>query len=327
MLQHMEKTMEDTKRVLILGGTGFIGINLTMKLLRDSEYKITVYGRNYEKYPKELYDNKRVTKIKGDFGEEDGFDEIVKGHDIVYHLVSTTVPTTSNKNVAKEITDNIERTSVLLESCVKYGVKRFIFISSGGTVYGIANAEKRKEEMQTNPINSYGLQKLAIEKLLYLYSYMHGLDYRIIRLANPYGPYQKVNGIQGVISTFIYKALCNEELTVYGDGSVVRDYIYIDDAIQAIVNIAESNTTEKLYNVGSGEGLSLSDIIAAIQRVLQIEIRVRYVPGRSVDVPINVLDIEKYERDFGRMQKIGIMDGIQYTAEFLMEHLQKENKG
>lgn len=92
--------------------------------------------------------------------------------------------------------------------------------------------------METWPINSYGVQKLMNEKLLYLYHYMYGLDYRIIRLANPYGPYQKSDGVQGVVAAFIYKALKGEPICVYGDGSVIRDYIYIDDAVRAMINIA-----------------------------------------------------------------------------------------
>ena len=124
--------------------------------------------------------------------------------------------------------------------CIRCGVKKVVFVSSGGTVYGKEVDCPLKEKTATNPISSYGVQKITIEKLLYLYRYMYGLDYRIIRLANPYGPYQRPNGVLGAVTTFTYKALKGDEITVYGDGSVVRDFIYIDDAIRAIMKIVNS---------------------------------------------------------------------------------------
>ena len=221
--------MGKAKRILILGGTGFVGINLTYQLLADPNNFITVFGRHLEKYPQELMNHKRISIIQGHYGIGYDFDGLTQGQEMVFHLISTTVPATSNKNISKEIIDNIESTSYLLESCVKNNVQRIIFASSGGTVYGITENIRIHENMPTNPITSYGMQKLSIEKLLYLYFCIHELDYRIIRLANPYGPYQKVSGVQGVVAAFLYKILNGEEITVYGDGSVVRDYIYIDE--------------------------------------------------------------------------------------------------
>ena len=120
-------------------------------------------------------------------------------------------------------------------------MKKIIFISSGGTIYGEGKCPL-SEEAPTNPITTYGIQKLTIEKIIYLYSYIHGIDYRIVRMANPYGPYQRPNGKLGAVTTFTYKALKNEMIEIYGDGTNVRDYIYIDDAIAAIINVAMKDT-------------------------------------------------------------------------------------
>lgn len=309
------------KKILILGGTGFIGINLTLYFLKNSEYEITIFGRNLNNYPLDLQEDSRIKVIKGEFGSKCDFDSLVKGKDIIFHLISTTVPTTSNKNIAKEIAENIESTSILLEACVKYKVKKIVFLSSGGTVYGITDNKKISEDMQTNPITSYGLQKLSIEKLLYLYSYIGELDYRIIRLANPYGPYQKVNGSQGVIATFIYNMLCNKELLVYGDGSIIRDYLYVNDAICAIINIFRDDAKEKIYNVGSGMGLNINEIIVKIQQILGIEVNVRYIENRKVDVPVNILDISRYEKEFGKVNLTSFQDGVLKTAAFIKQHI------
>lgn len=307
------------KKVLILGGTGFIGINLTRYFLQNPEYKITIFGRNRNRYLLNLKEDSRIEVIEGEFGSNCDFDRLVKGKDIIFHLISTTVPTTSNRNIAKEIAENIESTSILLEACVKYQIKKVVFLSSGGTVYGITENRKISEDMQTNPITSYGLQKLSIEKLLYLYSYMGGLDYRIIRLANPYGPFQKVNGVQGVIATFIYNILHGKELMVYGDGSIIRDYLYIDDVISAIVNIFSDNAKEKIYNVGSGIGRSINEIIIKVQQILGMEAKVRYVENRKVDVPVNILDVSKYENEFGQVNLTSFQDGILKTAAFIKQ--------
>ena len=179
------------------------------------------------------------------------------------------------------------------------------------------------EECNTNPISSYGVQKLTIEKLLYLYHYLHGLDYRVIRLANPYGPFQRPNGVLGAITTFTYKALIKEPITVYGDGNVVRDFIYIDDAIEAIVKIASTDTKHKIFNLGSGKGVSINDVIKNIKEALDIEITVNYIDGRKVDVPINYLDMKRYNECFESIELTSLHAGIQKTSEYLREHYMK----
>ena len=240
------------------------------------------------------------------------------GQDVVYHLISTTVPTTSNQQIPQEISDNVELTSRLLESCVRCGVKKVVYLSSGGTVYGMNQVCPLREGMETNPINSYGVQKVMNEKLLYLYQYLYGLDYRIIRLSNPFGPYQRPNGILGAVTTFTYKALKGEEIVVYGDGSVVRDYIYIEDAVKAILNIADDEGEDRLYNVGSGMGTSLCQLLKIIEDTLGLTLKIRYVPGRAVDVPVNYLDISRYEMKFGRFDVLSLPEGIRRTADFMM---------
>ena len=205
----------------------------------------------------------------------------------------------------------------LFEACVKCGVKKVVFISSGGTVYGKEADCPLTEDTPTNPISSYGVQKITIEKLLYLYNYMYGLDYRVIRLANPYGPYQRPNGILGAVTTFTYKALKNETITVYGDGSVVRDFIYIDDAIRAIMKIVNGDTKHHTFNLGCGYGTSIKQLLGTIELALGIKLDIIYVEGRKVDVPVNYLDINRYEKYYGALNPITLADGIKRTAEFM----------
>ena len=150
---------------------------------------------------------------------------------------------------------------------------------------------------------------------------MYGLDYRIIRLANPYGPYQRPNGVLGAVTTFTYKALKGEELQVYGDGSVVRDFIYIDDAIRGILNIVEGENKHHTFNLGCGYGTSIKEVVETIRKVVDVETEVVYKEGRAVDVPINYLDISRYEKYYGKLNPIGLEEGIKRTAEFMKREL------
>ena len=239
---------------------------------------------------------------------------------MIYHLASTTIPGTSNQHIPEELDSNVTVTARLFDACVKQKVKKVIFISSGGTVYGKKGKCPIEENMVTYPISSYGIQKLAIEKMLYLYRYQFGLDYRIIRLANPYGPYQRPNGRLGVVTTFIYKAMTDGRLEVYGDGTVVRDFIYIDDAVKGIINIADGDCEYRVFNLGSGKGTSVNQVIDSIKKIVRDDICVEYESSRSGDVPENYLDISRYEKYYGKLDPMSLEEGIKRTMDFLKEY-------
>ena len=306
--------------IILLSAAGFIGTNLTIQLAKNKENNITLVDRSCS-YFKSIEDKKlpNVCFKESDFTLDTDFDLLVEGQNVVYHLISTTVPTTSNQHVPDELMANVVMSSKLLESCVKNKVSKVVFISSGGTVYGNESTCPLKENASTYPISSYGIQKITIEKLLYLYYYMYGLDYRVVRLANPYGPYQRPNGVLGAVTTFTYKALMDEAISVYGDGSVVRDFIYIDDAVRAIINITKGENTHRTFNLSCGYGTSIKSVIDTIQETLKINLKTQYLPGRTVDVPVNYLDISRYEDAYGKLNPISLSDGINKTAEFIRQ--------
>ena len=303
---------------ILLGGAGFIGINLVLSLAKDPLNRITVVDRSKTYFV--TLENLKIQNlrlIQSDLSMNTDYECLVRGQDVVYHLISTTVPTTSNQAIAEELKGNVVLSANLFEACVHQGVKKVVFISSGGTVYGKAVKCPLNEQTPTNPITSYGVQKVTIEKLLYLYNYMYGLDYRIIRLANPYGPYQRPNGVLGAVTTFTYKALRGEEIVVYGDGSVIRDFIYIDDAVRGIQKIVNGVDRYHIFNLGCGYGTSIKQVLETIQDVLGIEIKIRYVEARKVDVPMNYLDIKRFERAYGPLDPITLKEGIKKTEEFM----------
>ena len=311
-------------RYLILGAAGFIGTNLSLALAKNENNYITLVDSKREYFSAINGMNLQNVSIHEEKIDENAdFEKMLQGQEIVYHLFSTTVPSTSNQHIVKELSANVIVTANLLEACVKCGVQKIIFISSGGTVYGKEQECPLREETPTIPISSYGVQQVTIEKLLYLYQYMYGLDYRIVRLANPYGPYQRPNGVLGAVTTFTYKAIKREKIIVYGNGSVVRDFIYIDDAIRAILNIETEAARHKTYNLGSGKGLSIKQLLYEIEQVFGTTLDIEYREGRRVDVPVNYLDISRYEDDFGTLSPIAIKEGIRKTAAFLENELKR----
>ena len=315
----------EEKKTLILGAAGFIGTNLSRRLLEKGK-RLLLFDRpgvSFAPFLQRAQEDKAAQILSGSFSslaKEKTEEEIralrLSEAEAVYHLISTTCPSNSNRDVAGEMEENLIATIRFLDACAKAGVKKVVFLSSGGTVYGREHTGICREEEEAFPITSYGVQKLAIEKILYLYREMYGLDYRIVRLSNPYGPWQRPNGVQGAVTTFTYRALTGTPIEVYGDGSVVRDYIYIDDAVRGILNIAEGQGRSRLYNLGCGEGNTLLDVIEAIEEVLGKKPEVRFLPGRPVDVPVNVLDVSRYEADFGPLSPLPLAEGIRRLAEF-----------
>lgn len=307
--------------IIIFGAAGFIGTNLILEMLKEENLFLTLVDVQKEYFTNsEILASDKVKIVESNISVDTDFLTLIEGQDIVYHLVSTTVPTTSNQHIAQELEANVVMTAKMLDACVKCKVDKVIFLSSGGTVYGKDLVCPLREEMPTFPVSSYGIQKISIEKLLYLYNYMYGLDYRVIRLSNPYGPFQKPNGVLGAVTTFTYKALKKEDIMVYGDGSVVRDFIYIDDAVRGILNISQGVTEFSTFNLGAGYGTSIKQVLHTIQEVLGVQIKVIYQPGRQVDVPINYLDISRYEKTFGKLHPISLQYGVLKLANFMKKN-------
>lgn len=301
---------------LVLGGAGFLGSHLTNRLLREPNNIVTVFERPQANFSNIETSSSRLRIVRGSFSTDCDFSELLKGQDVVYHLVSTTVPSTSNVRLTEEIRDNVIPTIKLLEACVKQHVKKIVFLSSGGTVYGGKKNVPLKEEDEQMPICSYGIQKLMIEKYIHLYFYLHGLDYRIVRLANPYGPFQNPQGKVGAVTTFLWKIMHDESITFFGDGSVIRDFIYVDDAMDGILAIVNQESDQRIFNLGSGEGCSLNDIIRTAETILQKKAIIQYEPKRETDVAYNVLDIQRYIEATGKKPEISLFEGMSKLASY-----------
>lgn len=303
-------------KALIIGGNGFIGNNLSDALLAAG-HKVTSFDRYPSRYREP---NPNVSYIYGDFANHGEVQEAVRGMDWIFHLAYTTLPATSNDDPQFDVRSNIIDTLQLLESCKDSGVKKIIFISSGGTVYGVPQSLPLNEEHPTEPICSYGITKLTIEKYLGLYHKIWNLDYVVARLSNPYGELQNPQAKQGAMAVFMGNVLQGKAINIWGDGEVVRDYLYIADAANALVQSAEYCPAEgdpRVFNVGFGRGHSLNELVAAIKQVADVPVEVMYHPARSADVPANVLDIKRAETYLSWKPKVELEVGVKKTWDWL----------
>ena len=220
-------------KCLILGGGGFLGSHLSDALLAQG-HAVRIFDRPNLVRFRSFQTDEAMEWFEGDFINREHVAAVVSGCEVIYHLVSTTLPRSSNENPAYDVETNVVGTLHLLEVAQKNNIRKVIFVSSGGTVYGIPQEVPIKESHPTEPICSYGIGKLAIEKYLNLFHLLHGMDYCVLRLANPFGERQRIAAEQGAVTVFLDKALRNEEIAIWGDGSVVRDYFYVGDAVSAM---------------------------------------------------------------------------------------------
>jgi UDP-glucose 4-epimerase len=173
------------------------------------------------------------------------------------------------------------------------------------------------EENQTNPICSYGICKLTIEKYLKLFKQLHNLDCVIIRPSNPFGSRQNPFGIQGVISVFLGKILRNEPIQIWGSGEVVRDFIYVEDLVDALYRAINYNKTAHVFNIGSGKGHSLNNLLAIMRNVTGRDFSVTYASSRTYDVPEIYLDITKATKELNWVPRTSLEQGIKHTWDFV----------
>jgi UDP-glucose 4-epimerase len=306
-------------RVLVLGGGGFIGSNLCESLL-ENDHQVRILERPNLQMLWSLETFEKIEVFPGDLTNTEEVGIALRGQDTVYHLVSTTLPKSSNDNPVYDVQSNVVGTINFLEIARKAGVRQVIFVSSGGTVYGIPQQLPIPETHPTDPICSYGITKLTIEKYLALFSQLHGLRYTVLRISNPYGRYQRTDSGQGAISVFLNRAMLGQPIEIWGDGSVVRDYIHISDVTSAMVSFLSYNGGETIFNLGSGMGHSLNQIVEAIGKATGRNVEVIFYPARSFDVPANVLDISRIKAALAWRPRVPLGDGIARTIDWLTQH-------
>lgn len=301
-------------RILVLGGSGFIGSHIVDALL-VSGHHVKVLGRTL-KYAHSQYPN-LVEYIQADFGDSLAVFEALTDVDIVIHLVSSTVPSSSNLDPVADIQSNLINSVKLFHAMHEMNVKRIIYFSSGGTVYGNPTQTPIPESHPTHPISSYGITKLAIENHLFMQQELYGLQPTVFRLSNPYGPRQGHLGSQGVIGTFLKQIMDGKVIKIWGDGSVIRDYIYISDAVSACMKTIDSDLTGT-FNIGSSCGHSLLDIVKEIEICTNRKAEIVFEKRRGFDVKEVVLDTTFAQEILNWSPEYTLQKGIKLHYEWLI---------
>lgn len=253
--------------------------------------------------------------MQGDFLKRSDIENAVRGQERVFHFLSTTTPVTAENDPSLDVRTNIASSIDLFDACVAAGVTKVHFASTGGAIYGDQPLATLTEEVLPQPVSPYAIGKLAIEGYLRYFERKFGLRSVSYRISNPYGPRQHPARNQGVIPIFLGRLIEGRELTVYGDGSTVRDYIYVDDAVQMIGQVADSEAGYSVYNIGAGVGTSVAELLAMVERATGIEPAKETLPEPATFVHRSVLDITRYKTEFGTPRILGLEEGIRRTWE------------
>jgi UDP-glucose 4-epimerase len=291
-------------------GAGFIGRHLIRAFL-SLGYKVQVLDRNA--CPTEFITT--VHWLVGDFHDRAALTHILSGAALAYHLVSSTVPGDLNLDVAREIHDNVVGSLHFSDVCLKVGVTRMVFASSA-SVYGLQTHFPISESAATNPISAHGVHKLAVEKFLLIAKREHGLESRILRLANPYGPGQSLQGRQGFIAIAIGCLLNRQVLTLRDAGAMVRDFIYVTDLANAMLNAGLRDDLPAVINLGSGLGHSLREVVDTFKELSSEAFSVIDAPARVVDIPLSVMDISLAREVLNFSPETSLRDGITKTLRY-----------
>lgn len=306
-------------RCCVIGGAGFIGSHLVKELLATGR-TVRVAGR---RDPSQIHLPKEVEYFQGDIRNRDFLEKILKNVNEVVDLAYSSVPKTSYENPILDINDNLPGSVGLLDIASNLDIKKLVFVSSGGTVYGEPQYLPLDENHPTNPISPYGITKLALEKYAQMYYKLKKLPVVCVRPSNPFGEGQKAFIGQGFIATGIASVLAGQELKIFGERGTIRDYIYIADLARATVAALDFGLPGNCYNAGSGHGLSNLDVIeqiAAVSKKYDLTPIVSHLPPRLFDVSANVLDSKKLIDISGWSPQVNFSEGIERTWDWFYKN-------
>ena len=304
--------MATTEVIGVFGANGFIGRHLVRRL-SELGLRTIAFGREF---PADFFNvvGSHVETRRIDLTDELETHVTLQGVTQVVQLINTSNPAMGNKRIIPDVMLNVVPQVSFIESCIMAGVKNFVFISSGGTVYGIPQQKPIPETHPTEPLNSYGLCKLMVEHYLTMLSRGTDLGYTIFRVSNPFGPGQMSYKGQGLVPAVLHRFAAGAPVTIFGDGMSERDYIYIEDVIDAIVTCLGREPLGEVVNIGSGHGRTVLEVIEAIEMVVRRKVDRVYTEARATDTPSNVLDVSKAKALLNWVPRTDFHDAIRLTV-------------
>lgn len=308
-------------KVAVAGASGFIGQSVVLALTAAG-HQVRALARTR---PADLPDHGNVEWHLGDLSEPEFSLFAFEGQNAVIHVVGGQTPAQSNVDILQDMRRGTELTIRLLDAARRNGVGRFIFASSGGAIYGVPECAPVAEGASTRPISAYGVSKLASEKYLDLFEYLFGMKCYSLRVSNPYGVGQYPLRDQGVIAHFASRALLGTTIKIFGDGNSVRDFIYISDVASAFLATLEYQGNHRVFNIGSGHGTSVNQIVDMLDNELGVAIAREYEDMRKADVSINFLDVARANSELHWEPQVDIASGLSKTMEWMRNSQESGN--
>lgn len=303
------------KKILVSGGAGFIGSNLVDALI-DEGYEVAVIDNLATGNRENL--NPKAKFFEADISSAEATDKVFKefAPEAVFHLAAQVSVRKSVEDPSKDVKTNVIGTVNLLKACQKYDVKKFIFSSTGGALYGDDAPRPTSEEANIAPISPYGIDKFFSEKYMGYFRGNGELQTVALRYSNVYGPRQNPKGEAGVIAIFAYKMVHDEPIVVYGDGSSSRDYIFVGDVVAANIAALKS-TVSNAYNIATGQETSLKTLIDKIKKITNSNSQVEYKEGRAGELQASCLDNKRAALELDWSPQVDLDEGIRQTVEYI----------
>jgi len=296
------------KKVLVTGGAGFIGSNLVKKLISDKN-EVVVIDDLSSGFISNISNIDGVKYINGDIRNRKQVNDAIKGVEVVFHLAASVGNKRSIDFPLIDSQINVLGTLNILEECVKEGVRKIVTSSSAG-IFGELKTIPIKEDHPIEPDSPYGCSKLCEEKLCLSYSKLYDLEAVCLRYFNVFGPNQRFDAYGNVIPIFVYKMLHNEPIIVYGDGNQTRDFVHVNDVVQANINSANSIGVSEAFNIASGNRISINDLIKLITKNYKKEVKIEYANKRPGDVMHSLADISFARNEINYNPSVDLEKGI-----------------
>jgi UDP-glucose 4-epimerase len=311
---------------LVVGG-GFLGAHVAQRLAAQG-HSVIVYSRSFNDWlvRTDRSSEGRIELAEGELPAGRGLRELIEGADIVFYMAGSSTPSMAQTDPGGSIMSSVVPAAAVLDLMRSTSTRRIVLASSGGTVYGAVKQLPTSEEHATEPISLHGHNSLTVERYAMFFAQQYGFEPVIIRYSNPYGPGQLARHGQGVVAAWCEALARGETITLYGDGRVRRDFVFIDDAATATVLAGLQSPGPAIYNVGSGESSSLQTLFETLERVAQRRARIRHIPARPIDVPATQLDCTKLRSSLGWEATTTLEDGIRASWEWTLQ-LPYERRG
>lgn len=301
-------------RIAVIGANGFLGSHLVDALVRNGQ-SVTAFDRFSN--GSRRFTSEPDNIIVGDFLSNEDLAKAMKSQDIVFHMLSLSNPANTQNSVFFDIDYNLRQSINLLNIASRSDIEHLYFASSGGTVYGDQNLDTYSEMDATKPISPYGIGKLTVEHYLRYFEAVQDLKSTTLRISNPYGPRQNSSRGQGIIAVTLSRVSQGLPAIMFGDGSMLRDYIFIDDLIYDVIALMERPRNFNLYNLGSGVGHSVQEIFMAIRTCLNHDFEIEYRSKPASFVERVVLDTSRVDAELGVRARTPLLEGVSRTIEWL----------